>query len=543
MQTEADAARRRYDLIVIGAGINGAAIAREAALRGLAVLLLDQADFGGGTTSASTRLIHGGLRYLEHGEIGLVRESLREREALLALAPHLVEPLGLYIPVYLGGRRPRWQIGVGLMLYDWLSFGRSLPGHRMLSRRALLERLPGLAAEGLMGGAFYFDAQVTFPERLVLENVLDSVERGARAMSYTRVTRIRTEAGGGGGVEGVDWIDRHGHGGGAAAPLVVNAAGPWVDRVLGGAAEGAPLIGGTKGSHLVVSRFPGAPDAAIYTEAVSDGRPFFIVPWNGLHLIGTTDVRYHGDPGEAVISDAEFAYLVEETERLFPRSGGLASHVLYTQSGVRPLPFEPGEDEAAVTRRHEFHAHAARGLYSVIGGKLTTHRALAREALERLGRDGQLPPSAETREEAPLPGAASPESRDELLAALGARFGAPEAERLWHTYGARAERLLDAVRARPELGESARPGVTPLPAELVYAIEAEYAVTLVDILQRRCMLGLGPDFGLAAAAASAEALRRLGVWNRARAEQELEGYRAYASKKGVRALFRDEKGL
>ncbi|HEU4618998.1 MAG TPA: glycerol-3-phosphate dehydrogenase/oxidase [Gammaproteobacteria bacterium] len=520
-----------YDLIVIGAGINGASIAREAAAQGLDVLLLDQADFGGGTTSASTRLIHGGLRYLEHGEIALVRESLRERETLLKVAPHLVEPLGLYIPIYLGGRRARWQIGIGLMLYDWLSAGRSLPGHRMLSRDELLEQVPGLATDELVGGAFYYDAQVTFPERLVIENVIAAVEHGARALSYARVTGVATA---GGAVAGVEWRDRHGAVGKAAARLVVNATGPWVDRVVGAAGEGLPLIGGTKGSHLVVEGFRGAPDAAIYTEAVSDGRPFFVIPWNGLYLIGTTDLRYEGDPGEAVITDAELEYLVEETERLFPASGGVAPHVLYTQSGIRPLPYEPDKDESAVTRRHLLHAHAVRGLYSVVGGKLTTHRALARQALERLRRDAGLAEDAPDLDDAPLPGAAEPAARDALLAELARRFGEPEARRLWHTYGARAERMLDRVRERPELGETREPGVTPLPAELLHAVEAEWAVTLVDILQRRCMLGLGRDFGRRAAAAAAESLSTLGVWDRARVEQELEGYRAHARRFRVR---------
>jgi glycerol-3-phosphate dehydrogenase len=528
-----------FDLIVIGAGINGASIAREAAVQGFDVLLLDQADFGGGTTSASTRLIHGGLRYLEHGEIGLVRESLREREALLAAAPHLVEPLGLYIPVYSGGRRPRWQIGVGLMLYDWLSFGRSLPGHRRLSRRELLERLPGLASEGLVGGAFYYDAQITFPERLVIENVVAAVEHGARALSYARVTGIGTA---GGAVTGVEWRDRHGAPGAATARFVVNAAGPWVDSVLGMAGDDRPLIGGTKGSHLVVERFRDAPDAAIYTEAASDGRPFFVIPWNGLYLIGTTDLRFQGDPGEATISAAELAYLVEETERLFPGSGGVAPHVLYTQAGVRPLPYEPGKDESSVTRRHLLHEHAVHRLYSVVGGKLTTHRALARQALERLRREeagmgvgGSAPMrSAPSAEDAPLPGASAPGDRAALRAELEARFGTAQAGRLWHTYGDRAAEVLERVRDRAELGATPVPGVTPLPAELVYALESEWATTLVDVLQRRCMLGLGPDFGHEAAAASTEMLLRLGVWDRARAEQELEGYRVYAQRFTVR---------
>ena len=181
---------KQLDLIVIGAGINGAAIAREAALHGLAVLLLEQGDLCSGTTAWSSRLIHGGLRYLEHAEFSLVYESLAEREGLLELASHLVEPLGLYIPVYASGRRRPWQIRLGLTLYDLLSRGKSLPNHVMLSKGETLERLPGLEATGLTAGAFFFDAQVPFPERLVVENVIDAVEQGARLSTYTRVTEL-----------------------------------------------------------------------------------------------------------------------------------------------------------------------------------------------------------------------------------------------------------------------------------------------------------------------------------------------------------------
>ena len=188
-------AESAYELIVIGAGINGAAIAREAALAGLKVLIVERGDIACGTSSASSRLIHGGLRYLEYAEIGLVYESLRERERLLELAPHLVEPIELCIPIYRGARRARWQIAVGLGLYDLLAVGQSVPKKRMFGREELLARLPGLNADGLVGGASYYDAQVRFPERLVVENVRDAVAHGAELRTYTRVTRIRIEAG------------------------------------------------------------------------------------------------------------------------------------------------------------------------------------------------------------------------------------------------------------------------------------------------------------------------------------------------------------
>lgn len=521
-----------YDVVIVGAGINGAAIARELAFSARRVLLIDQDDVGSGTSAASTRLIHGGLRYLEYAELSLVYESLHERERLLKSAPHLVEPLGLYLPLYAGGQRKPWEIAVGMQLYDCLSLGKSLPRHRMLSRAAMLEALPGLAADGLVGGAHYFDAQARFPERLVLENVIDAVEHGAELATYTRATDIRVDDG---AVSGVGWQDRAGRQGFAAAPIVINAAGPWVDRVLD-RVEPRPLMGGTKGSHLIVTPFNGAPAEAVYTEA-TDGRPFFIVPWNGLYLIGTTDERYAEDPGEACISDAEFAYLVESTQRVFPGAADLAERVCYTHAGVRPLPYTTGGKTGAITRRHIIHRHpGADGLYSIIGGKLTTHRALAEDVLKRLRRRvAELPRRSPTRD-ARLPGAASAAERDELLAESTAVLGAEQAGRLWRVYGARLAAIVDAARRSKALAAPVGPAAACLACELVHAFDAEWATSLVDVLQRRCMAGLDADFGLRTAPAAAQCLLELGVFDRERAERELADYRRYARRFRPRAL-------
>ncbi len=248
-----------FDLIVIGAGINGAGIARDAALRGLRVLLLDKGDVASGTTSWSTRLIHGGLRYLEHAEIGLVRESLRERERLLKIAPHLVHPLPLLIPIYQGDARGPLTIRAGMMAYDALSFGKSLPHHQMLDRDAARQRAPGLSADRLRGAALYFDGQAEYPERLALENALDAKAHGADVRTYHEVDEIEVEAGRVSGIAGHDVLT--GQRFRARAPIIANVAGPWVDDVLAGAPITAAKrrIGGTKGSHIVVAPFPGVP--------------------------------------------------------------------------------------------------------------------------------------------------------------------------------------------------------------------------------------------------------------------------------------------
>jgi glycerol-3-phosphate dehydrogenase len=518
-----------FDLIVIGAGINGAAIAREAALGGVKVLLLERGDIGAGTSSASSRLIHGGLRYLEYGELQLVYESLRERERLLALAPHLVAPLELCIPVYRRARRPRWQVAAGLALYDLLSFGKSVPSRQILSRDELLAKLPGLEGAGLVGGASYHDAQVRYPERLVVENVRDAVANGAKLKTYTNVTGVRVEEG---LVTGVDWRTAAGAAGGARARLVVNAAGPWVDDVLGPIRH-TRLLGGTKGSHIVVPKFEGAPTVGVYVEAGVDGRPFFILPWNDLLLIGTTDERYEGDAAAATIDERERAYLVAETARVFPGAANLAERVLYTHTGVRPLPYRPRGATSAITRRHLVRRHrAARGLYSIIGGKLTTHRALAEDVLHKLRNDLPRPVGRGLTRTRPLPGALESEARDALLAELGARFGARQARRLWHVYGGLAADIAK-LATRRDLGASVGTDGELLAAELVHALEVEWAVTLADVLQRRTMAGLAADFGLGAAVAAADTLVRLGVWDARRAATELDAYRALAARHGA----------
>src|SRR5215204_4810335 len=234
-----------FDVAIIGAGINGAGIARDAAMRGLSVLLLDKGDIGSGTSSASTRLIHGGLRYLEHFEFGLVRESLRERETLLRIAPHLVRALPITIPIYKQSKRGRVTVRAGMIAYDLLSYGKSLPRHRMLSLVETLQQSPGLNPNGLLGSAIYFDAQVEFAERLVLENVLAAQENGAEVFTYAPVMKMFAEKG---MVSGVEFLSADGERRLARSGVVINAAGPWVDQLLERApSDSSRLIGGTKG--------------------------------------------------------------------------------------------------------------------------------------------------------------------------------------------------------------------------------------------------------------------------------------------------------
>lgn len=511
-----------YDIVVIGGGINGAGIARDAALRGAKVILLEKNDFGGGTSSWSSRLIHGGLRYLEHGEIPLVFESLHERRYLRELASHLVRGLKLSIPIYADSQRGKFLIRLGMLVYDLLSIRKKLPKHRMLTARELLLEEPGLREEGLTGGAQYFDAQVTFAERLVIENVIAAQEAGAVVRNYSTVIGItvRDQA-----VRSVQFVDQNsGVETEIFARVVVNAAGPWVDRVLATVnREMKPVMGGTKGSHIVVSRFPGAPSSAFYVEARKDGRPFFIIPWNDLVLIGTTDIRYQGDPGDVTASTEEVDYLIEETNAVFPSAGLSRASIHYTYAGVRPLPRHDKGPESAITRKHIILTHRglAKGLMSIIGGKLTTYRNLAELVVNKSMRElrGEFD-ECQTRER-PLPGCVDlDDATRKVMASPGISKAC--ANRLLSIYGSRALDILTLSAEQPGFIDEAE---TVLVAEVLHAIRKEFAATLTDIVHRRLMIGLMPDQGRAMIASIVDIATRDLSWDKKRRLRELDRLR------------------
>ncbi|MDP9350618.1 MAG: glycerol-3-phosphate dehydrogenase [Chloroflexota bacterium] len=528
---------REFDVVVIGAGINGAGIARDAAMRGLRVLLLDKADISSGTTSWSTRLIHGGLRYLEHREIGLVRESLREREKLLRIAPHLVKPLPLVIPIYKGDKRGPLLVRIGMLAYDLLSFDKSLESHRMLSHAEALEAVPGLNPEGLRAAAVYYDGQVEYAERLAVENAISAHNHGAVVLTYARVDKLVHEGGAIRGVEFTDLLNNTTCS--VRAAVTINVAGPWMDEVLAGVAwPGEKMIGGTKGSHIIVNPFPGAPTDALYVEAREDQRPYFIVPWNDLYLIGTTDVRYSGDLDYVQADEDEIQYLIAETNRVIPQANLTRDEVLYTYSGIRPLPSQEFGREGEISRRHFIHDHAPElgGFISIVGGKLTTYRNLAEQTVDAVcSKLGRNPPRSRTARVA-LPGAVRLSTAFVERLQKRGPVSRLTAQHLQRTYGARALEVLDMAGDDPALLEVFSPETGAIGAEVLLALRRELAQTLADVLLRRTMVGIGPAVGVGADRAAAELACRYLGWDDARAAREVAEYREYIRRFHPRSL-------
>jgi glycerol-3-phosphate dehydrogenase len=526
-----DLALRRFDLAVIGGGINGAAIARDAALRGLSVILLEKDDFASGTTSWSTRLIHGGLRYLEHFEFELVRESLVERERLLQNAPHLVEPLPLVLPVFRSSTHSPAKLRIGMRLYDLFSRGGSLPKHRWFSRAEAGARWPELTMEGLRGSFRYFDAQATFPERLVIEQIASAVSFGAVAINYARVTSIDTA---GSVVTGVTFVDEvSGRSHAVHARTVVNVAGPWVDQVLSSLVPPPRReIGGTKGSHIFLARTGQEPSDALYAEAESDGRPFFIIPWNGLTMIGTTDLPFDGDLDNVTATTDEIDYLLAETRRLLPHLELSRESVLFTYSGVRPLPATSSESTGGITRRHFLidHAPGRDGLYSVVGGKLTTHRSLAEEVVDQVCHDlGDRAPCRTQDLPFPYsPGTGLEDLREELIGSFG--IAPTAAHRLASIYGTRSREIASLAAADQPLGVPLAETTLATGAELVWTIENEMALGLSDAVIRRAIAAWTADLGRAAAEGAARIGQSHLGWSKDRAADELSEFDTYVER-------------
>ncbi|HEY5649272.1 MAG TPA: glycerol-3-phosphate dehydrogenase, partial [Nitrospiria bacterium] len=465
------AAAERLDVIIIGGGINGAGVARDAALRGFRVALFEKSDFGSGTSSRSSKLIHGGIRYLEQGRLGLVFEAIHEREILQRIAPHLTRPLPFIFPVYKGSRWPLSFIHIGIFLYDLLALSRNVQAHRMLSPEEAVKTVPGLKKEGLKGAALYYDGQMD-DARLTLANILDARSNGAKAWNYTPVTGlIKSESGRIRGVYVRDSLT--GEEAAVRAPVVINAAGPWVDEVCELDVPGkTPKTRGTRGSHIVIP--PLTDKHALVIRSGKDNRILFIIPWEGMSLVGTTDIDDSTDPGKIRCPEEDRDYLIREARRFFPGHPIKAGDVISSFAGVRPLVYSPGGHASLVSRESRI-TEGNSGLISITGGKYTTYRKIAEGVVNRIKR--KIPEagiSGCVTKFKPLWGGDFANLNDyieETAYDTQKRYplDAGQVRHLAETYGTKLHEVLQVAGERPGLTERLHPQLPHLKAEAVYA--------------------------------------------------------------------------
>ena len=510
----------RYQVIVIGGGINGVAIARECARAGRRTLLVEEHDFASGTTSRSTRMIHGGLRYLEHGEIGLVLESLRARKRLLRQYPHLVQPVQFLLALGPNSRRSALATRTGLWLYQRMG-GINLRGPLPeIDKRRLGQWLDA----GQRWSLFNFeDAQCEFPERLVAEWLAEAIQAGATARNHMRVLAVNVAHRKALGVLLRDQLT--GKEKLVEANWIINATGPWADRLCQRSSIhlSHPMLGGVRGSHIVLPRFAGAPTTALYTEA-TDRRPIFVIPWNEQVLIGTTEVPDTGDPARAKPSPEEIEYLLRSLKKFFPRANVSATDISYSFAGVRPLPFSPRMKPSAITRRHFLHDHTEDGaarMISVIGGKLTTAAELARECAGKIGLSPSRPKAL-----AMAAGDALDPVLDHWVLQIAEAGGVSEntARGIVEWHGKRSLDIARMALSSAVMRAPLCPHTEHIVAEAVDAFSNECAVTLGDVLLRRVPVALGPCWS---EACSREAALRVGAamgWNQTEMAAELESF-------------------
>jgi glycerol-3-phosphate dehydrogenase len=517
-----------YDVVIVGGGMAGAGAARDLALRGLSVAVVEKGDFASATTARSSKLIHGGLRYLELFDFGLVRESLAERERLGRLAPHLVKPLPFLVPIYRDSSRGLIKVRIGLTLYNWLTPGRHRERYRVLRAVDALSLEPGIRPEDLRGAGYYFDDLLLYPERLCLENVLSACRHGARAFNYAQVEEFRRD--GAGAITALRVRDLlTGSVATLGARVVVNATGPWVDqlRSLAGIRDrGAHILRRTKGIHCLLPRMT---ERAIY-HSTSDDRMIFVIPWRDFSLVGSTDTDFDGDLDRVHATRAEVDYLLGEVRRAVPDPRLVADEVLYTYAGVRPLTFEEGTRASDVSRVHRIVEEAGGRFLSITGTKLTCFRSLAEELGNRisraLGRSGAARTARLT-----LDGADEETGRVEAHTWLdvsddAATSGLPREtlETLVSLYGRNYRRVVELAGKVAGGADRLCPSNPDVVAQLHYAVHEELTVSLQDFLLRRTGIGTSRCQGRDCAGAIARRLAPLLGWSSRRLDAELEAH-------------------
>ncbi|MEO9036771.1 MAG: glycerol-3-phosphate dehydrogenase/oxidase [Gemmatimonadaceae bacterium] len=517
---------RRFDVLVIGGGITGCGIARDAALRGLSVALVDKGDFASGTSSRSSRLVHGGVRYLEHGHLHLVFESSAERRRLLKLAPHLVRALAFTWPVYKGARIPRWKLGAGLWAYDALAAFRNVGRHRALSRNAVLAAEPRLAEDGLVGGARYYDA-ATNDARLTLANAIGAVDAGAVVLNHAAATDLTFASGRVSGATIRDALsDRTAL---VRASVVVNASGPWSDSIKRLDEGAGNSVRGSKGAHIAVPRDRIGNRDALTLLSPADGRVFFVLPANEHAIVGTTDGYTTSSPDDVRATNDDIRYLLDAANAFFPAAGLRDNDVVAAWAGIRPL-LPAGNDAPGTASREHAITVSQRGVVSITGGKLTTYRVMAAQVVDAVLSQLGRAKGADATKTAPLPGGDFRNLETLIAAVDDATHDETLSRHLVRQFGTEWRGAWTEIE-KPGGRAVIVPGLPYTIGELRYCATFELARTLGDLLIRRTHVAFETrDHGMNAAPMVASALsRELGIDESARSTAVADYEREVAS--------------
>ena len=533
-------AAESFDILVVGGGITGAGVAREAALAGYRTALIERDDFASGTSSRSSRLVHGGVRYLEHGHLSLVFESSHERRVLLELAPHLVRPLAFTWPVYSGARVPRWKLRAGLTLYDALSLFRNVGRHKALDANGILALEPALNRKGLRGGARYWDA-ATDDSRLTLASAISARESGAVVVNHVGVTGGMRAHSTVARLTGVTAHDRLlGSEFTVTARVVINATGPWSDATaaLTGSTESSG-VRGSAGAHIAVPRHRLGNNQAITLLSPLDGRVLFVLPAGAHTIVGTTERQTRKGPDEIRATAQEVDYLLRTVNAFFPYAQLNREDVIAAWSGIRPLAaMKIGAGAANSASREHVVNHGANGLVSVTGGKLTTYRAMAVDVLDHARREllkagGPIEPvtAVAASETTALTGGDVLSREAVIHDATTTVHDAAVGERLALAYGSRWRNVWSYAQRDESLAQRLVADLPYLTAEVAHAVERELACTLADILMRRTHVAFETrDNGRAAARRIAPLAGALLEWDDAEQARQIEMYDAEADR-------------
>lgn len=520
---------RQYDLAIIGGGITGAAIARDAAMRGLRVILLEQHDFGYGASSKTSKLAHGGLRYLENFKFGLVKASMHERALLIKNAPHLVKPLPFIFPVFRGAPHPFWEVKLGMWIYDFLKEDKDTPKHKNLTSHQILQQFPKIKHHKLKGGFLYYDAEME-DSRIVIENVLSARQYGAIALNYTTITGL---------IKNKDRIT------GASirnqqlnieaqikAQVVVNASGAWSNQILDNdSSQPGIKVAPTKGAHLILPLIN--KDHALIMTTPQDERVFFLIPWNGYSLLGTTDTFYDGDPNNVNADEKDVSYLLKALHHYFPHLELKRGSIIASYAGLRPLISEKSETAYRVSRDH-FIEKSQSGLITVLGGKYTTHRKIAEDVVDTVIQclDSQRKFKLCATQNTPLYGGnllkdVSPNAIKEEASDHGI-----SEEKILHLikrYGSAYKNILTIIKKDPSEGRQICELHPHLFAEVTYAITVEMAKKLEDWYFRRTAIGYTQCKGLRCLQATAQKFAEICNWDQQTVISEMESIERIAS--------------